>query len=84
MKKNFLLAASVVMILGACGNSTTTHSDNDAKVQSADSTQVFDLDTTTLAAGTVFYQCPMDLEEISDRPGACPKCGMDLEPVTKK
>ncbi len=27
------------------------------------------------------YTCPMDPEVVSDRPGACPKCGMALEPV---
>jgi P-type Cu+ transporter len=27
------------------------------------------------------YTCPMDPEVISDRPGACPKCGMALEPM---
>jgi P-type Cu+ transporter len=28
------------------------------------------------------YTCPMDPEVRQDRPGACPKCGMALEPVT--
>ena len=32
------------------------------------------------AAAGVFYVCPMDPEVRSDRPGACPKCGMALEP----
>jgi hypothetical protein len=82
MKKNFLLAAGILIMLGACKPSTKT-SDKDAKVN-ADSTQIFNLDTTTLAAGTVYYQCPMDMEEISDKPGTCPKCGMALEPMTKK
>ena len=27
------------------------------------------------------YQCPMHPEEKSDKPGKCPKCGMDLEKV---
>ena len=30
----------------------------------------------------VLYTCPMDPEIVSDKPGACPKCGMALEPVT--
>ncbi|HYE75681.1 MAG TPA: YHS domain-containing protein, partial [Blastocatellia bacterium] len=30
----------------------------------------------------VKYTCPMDPEVISDKPGACPKCGMALEPMT--
>ena len=35
------------------------------------------------APGTkVEYICPMDPEVVSDHPGACPKCGMALEPRT--
>jgi Cu+-exporting ATPase len=35
------------------------------------------------ASGTrVEYTCPMHPEVVSDRPGACPKCGMALEPRT--
>ena len=30
----------------------------------------------------VKYTCPMDPEIVRDRPGACPKCGMALEPMT--
>ncbi len=31
-------------------------------------------------AAKIRYICPMDPEVVSDRPGACPKCGMALEP----
>jgi P-type Cu+ transporter len=34
------------------------------------------------ANGTVTYVCPMDPEVRESRPGACPKCGMALEPET--
>src|SRR5215471_6754886 len=27
------------------------------------------------------WTCPMDPDVVSDRPGACPKCGMALEPM---
>jgi P-type Cu+ transporter len=32
--------------------------------------------------GTVTYVCPMDPEVRKSKPGACPKCGMALEPET--
>lgn len=32
--------------------------------------------------GTVTYICPMDPEVRESKPGACPKCGMALEPET--
>jgi len=28
------------------------------------------------------YQCPMCADEISDKPGECPKCGMEMKKVT--
>ena len=30
------------------------------------------------------YTCPMHPEVKSDKPGSCPKCGMDLVPVDNK
>jgi len=33
-------------------------------------------------SGSGQYTCPMHPEVISDKPGACPKCGMALEPRT--
>ncbi len=32
-------------------------------------------------AGATLYTCPMHPEVVRDRPGACPKCGMALEPM---
>ena len=39
-------------------------------------------ETTGDAVQAVQYTCPMHPEVISDKPGKCPKCGMDL--VVKK
>jgi Cu+-exporting ATPase len=36
--------------------------------------------TQTAAPAGTKYVCPMDPEVVSDKPGACPKCGMALEP----
>ncbi|HMD69413.1 MAG TPA: heavy metal translocating P-type ATPase [Chitinivibrionales bacterium] len=39
-------------------------------------------ETPVPAAPGTFYVCPMDPEVRSPKPGACPKCGMALEPET--
>lgn len=36
------------------------------------------------STGGTKYQCPMDSDVIKDKPGKCPKCGMELEPVAQK
>ena len=41
-------------------------------------------DTTKVASGKKFYQCPMHAEVLSAEAGECPKCGMALESVMKK
>ena len=46
--------------------------------------QTFNLDTTKLKSGQPFYQCTMDPEVISDKPGHCPKCGMELTEIKKQ
>ena len=43
-------------------------------------TLAFKSDTAPAAGTKRQYICPMDPEVLSDRPGACPKCGMALEP----
>lgn len=44
--------------------------------------QVWRASTEGELASAKRYQCPMHPEVISDKPGTCPKCGMDLEPVS--
>lgn len=34
--------------------------------------------TTTAPAGAMAYACPMHPEVVSNQPGKCPKCHMDL------
>ena len=78
MKKTIILSAAILALaFSACSSSN--------KSESANSTsQNFQLDTTTLKSGEAFYQCEMDAKVISDKPGTCPTCGMDLEKKEKK
>lgn len=39
---------------------------------------------TEKADGKETYSCPMHPEVTSDKPGTCPKCGMDLEKAENK
>ena len=73
MKKVIRLSVvAFALIITSCGNSST----------SKGSTEAFD--TTKLKTGEAFYQCEMHPEVLSDKPGACPKCGMDLMKTEKK
>ena len=75
MKNKILIVSSLAIFTIAfpsCGNST------------AENKQSTSIDTTKLKTGDVFYQCEMNPEVISDKPGSCSKCGMDLMKVEKK
>jgi Cu(I)/Ag(I) efflux system membrane fusion protein len=37
------------------------------------------MEVKTDSIPTTVYYCPMHPEVTSDKPGTCPKCGMDLE-----
>ena len=37
-------------------------------------------DTLKTDSVKTVYTCPMHPEVVSDKPGKCPRCGMDLEP----
>ena len=39
--------------------------------------------TLTLDSTKITYTCPMHSEIISDKPGTCPKCGMELVKLEK-
>ena len=81
MKKTITFSALMTLLFAAACNNSPVKSE---QTKAADSTAFHAVDTTQLAAGAVFYQCPMHPEETSDQPGACPKCGMDLEKMEKK
>ena len=78
--KNLLLAglalASLCFATTACSDQKKTVETTTAPVAVSDST------ATPAGAGinvaTAAYTCPMHPEVSSDKPGKCPKCGMNL------
>ncbi len=75
-----ILSAFTVLsfALASCNNNTSTETKSEA-------TKSDTAANMTVAAGEkVIYQCPMHPEETSDKPGKCPKCGMDMERVVVK
>jgi len=53
-------------VVSSCKNSGTTSSESDKKAEQV---------------SKVEYTCPMHPDVISDKPGQCPECGMDLVKV---
>ncbi len=65
MKKSIIIAFMIIsgfMFFSSCSNPSGQN----------------DKTTQTATTGKVLYVCPMHPEETSDKPGKCPKCGMDL------
>ena len=48
------------------------------------STPIIESSSAAKPAAKQLYTCPMHPDVISDEPGKCPKCGMDLVPVESK
>ncbi len=89
MKKIILLIlACSALLFWACNSASTdnkqTNVADTTKTQATNVAQQFNVDTTKLKTGDVFYQCEMNPEVLSDTSGSCPKCGMDLVKITKK
>jgi len=86
----------VVATLAACSGGTSATvpaADTTAKVSTDTSAKMVAMDTNKMAmdtmkmsstASTVKYTCRMHPEVISDKPGKCPKCGMQLVEVKSK
>lgn len=76
MKKYILSLAGLVLIaiaFTACSNNASV---NTAADSSATTTASKDKAMTKTTA--TVYTCKMHPEVLSDKPGKCPKCGMDL------
>ncbi|HMG83323.1 MAG TPA: heavy metal-binding domain-containing protein [Ferruginibacter sp.] len=93
MKRLIMISAVTIVVatLTACSGSsstpapaadtTTKMSTDTTKMVAMDTTKMTTMDTTKTMASTVKYTCRMHPEVISDKPGKCPKCGMQLVEV---
>ncbi len=87
-----IMAIAAITIASACNNAannsekTESAATTDATVEApTNETPAFQaIDTTKLATGAMYYQCSMDPEVITDKPGDCHKCGMKLDMKHKK
>ena len=61
--------------MGSCGMSANSSCGMSAKTDAPATTQP--------AADDAKYVCPMHSDVTSDKPGKCPKCGMQLKATTK-
>lgn len=57
---------------------TSVSASNESIIRSKD-VNVADIDVNK---DNKVFQCPMDFDVISDKPGTCPKCKMELEEVS--
>jgi hypothetical protein len=73
MQKNTLLIGSIALFaitFTACSNNTNSKAATDSSATTKD--------TLMMKQTAVVYTCKMHPEVTSDKPGKCPKCGMDL------
>jgi len=84
MKKNILLFSCTALFFiafTACSDSASSEATADSSV-----TNLTPKDSTMVKQTAAVYTCKMHPEVSSDKPGKCPKCGMDLikKEVVKK
>jgi hypothetical protein len=75
MKKNILILTCLALLsitFYACSDNTA------GKADAAKATDSSMKDSSMVKQTAVVYTCKMHPEVISDKPGKCPKCGMDL------
>ncbi len=78
MKTLIIGCLSMVLFLTSCDNKPVKK-----EASSSASSITAKFDTNSLKHGDVYFQCSMDPEIISDKPGVCSKCGMDLSKMKK-
>lgn len=94
--RNFIAIISIVFFGTACNNSTNqnttenqaemeheSHHDDNSNMHS-ESENIVAIDTSSLNAGDVYYQCKMHPDVTASQSGNCTKCKMALTEKAKK
>jgi len=76
MSKKIIFAA---LFIGGMAFISCKNSENKTDGSASDSVKTSGAAPADSSAHKAMYVCPMHPEETSDKPGKCPKCGMDLE-----
>lgn len=79
-----MILTAAIFVLTGCGNSEendTMHMEDPSEKAHSHMIREYDVDVATIDANgdEKVFQCPMDWEVISDEPGSCPLCNMDLK-----
>jgi len=86
-----LLFTAIVLSSGCSNDNNNSKADNKQTqtAQKQDSKDMYlvrdksvNIDSLDQDKDGNLYQCQMDYDVISDKPGTCPKCGMQLEKVS--
>lgn len=76
--KTFIISAIAAMALGVISCNTNTPNTAAATTDSGRDTTAGNKGKITVGQKQ-YYVCEMDTDVISDKPGNCPKCGMELK-----
>lgn len=71
MKKEKIILVGLALAVFAVAGCGKKEQSGEAPVVPVDTAQ-------TVQPAAIVYYCPMDPEIVSDKPGKCSKCGMDL------
>jgi hypothetical protein len=78
MRINSALLAGVVVLSAAIAGCAHNKSSSDSMTPSSHDGSMSMAQPTTMPSNAATYYCPMHADVVSNQPGKCPKCGMDL------
>lgn len=78
MRIGMLLIIGLACLVIGCASKEGHQHEAGMKMEAGEATPAQE-SSSTVVEQKIQYTCPMHPEVIADRPGQCPKCGMNLE-----